>query len=94
MKTATVISMILALQISAHAQQSEKDPTVLKDKKGIVRTMEFTADGKSVSDQEFMKQYLKVIADDNFVKAKIKSRSSGAGKDDGPATEGGCSLHL
>lgn len=76
MKTRLFSAMILALPMLAYAQQSATVPTVLRDKKGIIRAMEFNEpDGtKSISGQEFMKEYLQVTANDAFVKANDKQR--------------------
>ncbi|MCE7063397.1 M4 family metallopeptidase [Dyadobacter sp. CY343] len=74
MKKQVLSAICLAVPFFAGAQNSE-EPTILKDSKGIIQTIEFTESDKGMSDQDFMKQYLQISADDGFVKAKDKQRS-------------------
>jgi bacillolysin len=77
MKNQLLSAMILALPMLAKAQQSGPVPTVLTDKNGIIQAMEFSDNAPSPTDQEFMRQYLKISADDRFEKANDKQRSPG-----------------
>ncbi|MCE7059283.1 hypothetical protein [Dyadobacter sp. CY343] len=77
MKNQLLSAMILALPMLAKAQQSKPVPTVLTDKDGIIQAMEFSDNAPSPTDQEFMRQYLKITADDRFEKANDKERSPG-----------------
>jgi bacillolysin len=78
MKKTSMIFLLLAIPALVFAQQPETVPTVLRDKKGVIQAMEFSeSDGsKGITDKEFLRDYLKVSADDGFVKANDKRRSA------------------
>lgn len=73
-----IVALMLAWPLVSYAQQTETGTTVLRDKKGIIQAIEFSESKelKVMSDQEFMKQYLKTTVDDGLVKAKDKQRST------------------
>lgn len=72
MNKKSILALMLAWPLVSYAQQTETGTTVLRDKKGIIQAIEFSESKelKVMSDQEFMKQYLKTTVDDGFVKAK------------------------
>lgn len=79
MKTTTTFVLILLLPLSMVAQNTDNEPTVIRNQKGIVESAEFSmgSTAKSISEQEFLSEYLKISTNDEFRKAEEKQRRAG-----------------
>lgn len=79
MKTTFTFVLMLLFSLSVTAQVINEEPTVSRNQKGIVESVEFPMNGNTdnITKEGFLSDYLKISANDEFRKVEEKQRRVG-----------------
>lgn len=79
MKTITTSILLLLLSLGIAAQNVNNDPVISRNQKGIVESVEFSVDSTtgSITQEDFLSEYLKISVNDEFRKVEEKQRRIG-----------------